>query len=86
MSAASYNRGSRVIARAADEIAPVLNARAERAAHKEETERLRAQVARLERDLARRRVLAREVHAPHAALAQLLQHPEAPRHHRADVR
>lgn len=55
MSAASYNRGSRVIARAADEIAPVLNARAERAAHKEETERLRAQVARLERDLARAR-------------------------------
>lgn len=55
MGAAAYNRGSRVISREANERMPTALARADRDARKEEAARLRAQVERLERDLARAR-------------------------------
>jgi phage shock protein A len=55
MSAAAYNRGTKCIARATDADMPAIHARADRQAHKDEADRLRAQVAKLERDLARAR-------------------------------
>jgi phage shock protein A len=55
MSAAAYNRGSRLVAQEADARAQAVSARVERQAHKDEADRLRAQVAKLERDLARAR-------------------------------
>ena len=61
MSAAAYNRGSRLVASDADERMPVAMSRADRQAHKDEVARLREQVAALERDLRRaRRCLASE--------------------------
>lgn len=59
MSAAAYNRGSRVVSRDAVERVPHAIARNERAAIKDEASRLRAEVATLKRELARaRRCLA----------------------------
>ena len=61
MSAAAYNRGSRLVSREADERMPGLLSRAERQAYKDEITRLREQVTTLERDLRRaRRCLAAE--------------------------
>lgn len=61
MGIAAYNRGSRSISREATEGAAVANARAEYQALAEENARLRARLARSERDLARaRRCLAAE--------------------------
>lgn len=61
MSAAAYNRGSRLVAREADERMPGALSRADRQAHKDEVVRLREQIATLERDLHRaRRCLASE--------------------------
>lgn len=61
VTAASYNRGSRVIAREADERAAGLVGRVERQALADENARLRRQVDRLEHELARaRRCLAAE--------------------------
>lgn len=59
--AAAYNRGSRLVAREADERMPEALSRADRQALKDEIVRLRERVASLERDLARaRRCLAAE--------------------------
>ena len=61
MGVAASNRGSRSIARDADALMPMAITRADRQAHKDEIERLRAQVADLTRDLTRaRRCLAAE--------------------------
>ena len=61
MSIAAYNRGSRLVAREADERMPVATSRADAQAHKDEIARLREQVTTLERALARaRRCLASE--------------------------
>lgn len=61
MGIATYNRGSRGIARDADALMPLAIRRAARRAHGDEVERLRAQVADLTRDLTRaRRCLAAE--------------------------
>ena len=61
MGIAAYSRGSRGIARDADALMPLALSRADKQAHKDETERLRAQVADLTRDLTRaRRCLAAE--------------------------
>ena len=61
MSAAAYNRGSRLVSGEADERMPVASSRADRQAHKDEIARLREQIATLERDLLRaRRCLAAE--------------------------
>lgn len=63
MSAAAYNRGSRLVSREADERMPSAFSRADRQAHKDEVTRLREQVATLERELRRaRRCLAAERH------------------------
>ena len=76
MSAAAYNRGSRLVAREADERIPVAMSRADVQAHKDEVTRLREQVATLERDLRRaRRCLAAE-RAGRAALRARLAHEE----------
>lgn len=72
MSAAAHNRGSRVVARAADDLMPSAQSRADRAAQKDETERLRERVAQLEKTLSRaRRCLAAERHAREARTAEL---------------
>lgn len=61
MGAAAYNRGSRLVAREADERIQVATSRADAHAHKEEVARLRERVAVLERELGRaRRCLASE--------------------------
>lgn len=61
MSVAAHNRGSRLVAREADERMPVATLRADVQAHKDEITRLREHVATLERDLRRaRRCLASE--------------------------
>lgn len=61
MSIAAYNRGSRLVAREANERMPVATSRADAQAHKDEIVRLREQVTTLERDLRRaRRCLASE--------------------------
>lgn len=61
MGIAAHNRGSRSIARDADALMPLAINRADRQAHKDEIERLQAQVADLTRDLTRaRRCLAAE--------------------------
>ncbi len=61
MSAAAYNRGSRLVSREADERMPVATFRADVQAYKDEIARLREQVVTLERDLRRaRRCLASE--------------------------
>lgn len=61
MGVAASNRGSRSIARDADALMPMAITRADRQAHKDEIERLRAQVADLTRDLKRaRRCIAAE--------------------------
>ena len=61
MGVSSSNRGGRVLARHADSDMAGPNARADRQAHKDEAEKLREQVSRLERDLSRaRRCLAAE--------------------------
>ena len=61
MGAAAYNRGTTVIRQGADARMDVAQARTDRRAYAEESDRLRAQIARLERDLARaRRCLASE--------------------------
>jgi hypothetical protein len=61
VSIAAYNRGSRLVAREADERMPGALSRADRQVHKDEVVRLREQVASLKRDLARaRRCLASE--------------------------
>lgn len=63
MGAAAYNRGNRILRMEADDAMPVPNARAERQAHKDEIQRLRERVARLEGDLQRaKRCLAAERH------------------------
>lgn len=53
MGVAASNRGARSIARDADALMGAPLARADRQAHKDEIERLKAQVERLSRDLAR---------------------------------
>jgi phage shock protein A len=55
MGAAAYNRGSALVSAAADAAMPIATLRAERNADKDENDRLRAQVARLESDLRRAR-------------------------------
>lgn len=61
MGAGAYRRGSRLVAREADERIQVSLSRADLQAHKDEVDRLRELVASLERDLARaRRCLASE--------------------------
>ena len=61
MSAAAYNRGSRLVAREADERMPDAVRRSDRQAHKDELVRLRERVAELEIELRRaRRCLAAE--------------------------
>lgn len=61
MGAAAYNRGSRVIAREADNRAQAAQPRADARAYRDEIARLREQVTKLERDLCRaRRCLASE--------------------------
>lgn len=61
MSAAAYNRGSRIVSRGADERMPEALCRADRLAHKDEISRLHERVAELERELRRaRRCLASE--------------------------
>lgn len=61
MSAAAYNRGSRIVSRGADERMPVALDRADKQATKDEIARLRGQVAELELELRRaRRCLAAE--------------------------
>lgn len=61
MGAAAYNRGSRLVARDADERMPAASSRSDRQAHKDEVSRLRDQVVALERELRRaRRCLAAE--------------------------
>lgn len=55
MSAAAYNRGSRIIAREAAERAASLVERVDRQALKDENARLRQQVERLEHELTRAR-------------------------------
>lgn len=72
MGAAAYNRGSRLVAREADERMPGILSRADRQAHKDEVARLREQVATLERDLRRaRRCLAAERAGREAIRARL---------------
>ena len=61
MGSAAYNRGSRLVAKEADERMPLATDRADRQAHTAEVARLREQIATLERDLRRaRRCLASE--------------------------
>lgn len=61
MSVAAYNRGSRLVARDADERMRAASSRADQQAHKDEVARLRDQVVTLERELRRaRRCLAAE--------------------------
>lgn len=73
MGAAAYNRGSRLVAREADERMPVALSRADKQAHKDEIARLRERVASLERDLARaRRCLASERAGREALRARLI--------------
>ena len=61
MSIAAYNRGSRLVAREANERMPVATSRADAQAHKAEIVRLREQATTLDRDLRRaRRCLASE--------------------------
>lgn len=61
MSASSYNRGSRVIAREADDRVRTIESRHDRQALHDENERLRQRVEELEHDLKRaRRCLAAE--------------------------
>jgi chromosome segregation ATPase len=61
VSAAAYNRGSRVVSREADERMPSAALRADVQAYKDEIGRLREQVATLEREMRRaRRCLAAE--------------------------
>lgn len=77
MSAAAYNRGSRIVSRGADERMPVALSRADQQAHKDEIVRLRGQVADLERELRRaRRCLAAE-RAGREALRVRLAHEES---------
>ena len=76
MSIAAYNRGSRLVAREADERMPVATSRADAQAHKDEIVRLREQVAALERELRRaRRCLAAE-RAGREAMRVRLAHEE----------
>ena len=61
MGAAASNRGSRLVSRDADEKMPAAVLRADRLAHKDESAKLREQIASLERSLSRaRRCLAAE--------------------------
>lgn len=55
MGIAAYNRGSRGISRDADKAMPAAIIRADRQAHKDQAERLQAQIDKLERDLSRAR-------------------------------
>lgn len=55
MSAAAYNRGSRVVAREVDSLAQTGAARTARAAEAEQTAHLRDRIRSLERDLGRAR-------------------------------
>ena len=72
MSAAAYNRGSRIVSRGADERMPVALSRADQQAHKDEIVRLREQVAALVRELRRaRRCLAAERAGREALRARL---------------
>lgn len=73
MSIAAYNRGSRLVAREADERMPVATYRADAQAHKDEVTRLREQVTTLKRDLRRaRRCLAAERAGREALRARLI--------------
>lgn len=73
MSIAAYNRGSRLVAREADERMPVATSRADAQAHKDEVTRLREQVTKLKRDLRRaRRCLAAERAGREALRARLI--------------
>jgi phage shock protein A len=73
VSIAAYNRGSRLVAREADERMPVATSRADAQAHKDEVTRLREQVTTLKRDLRRaRRCLAAERAGREALRARLI--------------
>jgi len=75
MGAAAYNRGSRLLAREADERMSMSGAisRADAQAHKDEVTRLREQVTTLKRDLRRaRRCLAAERAGREALRARLI--------------
>jgi septal ring factor EnvC (AmiA/AmiB activator) len=77
MSAAAYNRGSRLVSREADERMPEATLRADRQACEDEIARLREQVASLKRELRRaRRCLAAE-RAGRDALRVRLAHEES---------
>ncbi len=72
MSAAGYNRWTRIIAANADLAMPSTQLRADIQAHKDEAARLREQVARLERELARaRRCIAAERYAREKRASEL---------------
>lgn len=72
MGAAAYNRGSRVIAREADNRAQAAQPRADARSYQDEIARLREQVTKLERDLCRaRRCLASERAGREALRARL---------------
>lgn len=78
MGAAAYNRGSRLVAREADEQMPVAISRADAQAQKDEISRLREQVSTLERELRRaRRCLAAERAGREALAARLLDEERA---------
>ena len=78
MGAAAYSRGSRLVAREADERMPVATSRADAQAHKDEVTRLREQVATLKRDLRRaRRCLAAERAGREALRARLIDEERA---------
>jgi septal ring factor EnvC (AmiA/AmiB activator) len=70
MGAAAYNRGTRLIATAADEAMPAATARAERQALKDESKRLRVENERFSRDLARARRCIAELRRSKEALRQ----------------
>ena len=73
MGAAAYNRGSRLLAREADERMSGAMSQADARAHKDEVTRLREQVTTLKRDLRRaRRCLAAERAGREALRARLI--------------
>lgn len=71
---AAYTRGSRIVAREADERMPAVLERAERDAQKDEIARYRAEVKSLSKDLSRaRRALAAERAGRERLRQQLMQ-------------
>jgi hypothetical protein len=76
MTAAAYNRGSRIVSREADERMADAMRRADRHAHTDEVARLREQVASLERELHRARLCIAAERAGREALRVRLANEE----------